>query len=369
MVVAGICQWHNRPTMFSEPLHLLLADDHDIVLVGIRNALNDMPDLHIVGEVRDGKELFLALEELQPNFLLIDISMPEFEPLSAIRLIRHRYPDLRILVVSAHDDDIYVQGLLSAGVNGYHLKDQPLSDLRLAVQRVASGERWISSSLLDNLMRTPRLAANVPRLSTRQVEILRLLVKGLDNRAIADSLDVSVKTIENHLTRLYRQLGVQSRLEAVSYTHDNPELLAHYSQNSESQVYEDIPLSPGAGVPSVILVVDDNKRYRQQLRRIISSVSQASMIMEAADTTEALRIAEQLQPNLVLIDVILGDEDGISCARRVKASLPGSRIILISAYPDREFHKRGLEAGASAFLDKKDLDASTLQQIVEDALG
>jgi DNA-binding NarL/FixJ family response regulator len=118
-------------------------------------------------------------------------------------------------VVSAYDDDVYVQGLLGVGVNGYHLKDQPLSDLRLAVQRVLAGERWVSSPLIDKLISYGEPCAPALTLTTRQREILELLQEGLDNQSIARNTGLSVKTIENHLTRIYRQLNVQSRLEAV----------------------------------------------------------------------------------------------------------------------------------------------------------
>ena len=143
--------------------------------------------------------------------------MPDFEPISAIRRIQALHPGLKILIVSAHDDDIYVQGLLGVGVNGYHMKDQPLNDLKLAIQRVLAGERWISSSLIGKLVAMPPGSAAIPALTVRQRDLLRLLQQGYDNQSIAQETGLSIKTIENHLTRLYRQLGVQSRLEAVNY--------------------------------------------------------------------------------------------------------------------------------------------------------
>ena len=124
---------------------ILLADDHALVRAGIRKALEVLPNIEIVGEVGDGPTLFAALAEKTPDCLLIDVTMPEFEPITAIQEIRVRYPAMKILAVSAYDDDVYVQGLLGAGVNGYHLKDQSLENLRLAVQRVLAGERWLSS--------------------------------------------------------------------------------------------------------------------------------------------------------------------------------------------------------------------------------
>ncbi len=342
---------------------ILLADDHALVRAGIRNALEGMPDLEIVGEVGDGASLEPALAEWQPDCLLIDVTMPAFEPINAIRRIRGRYPRLRILVVSAYDDDVYVQGLLGAGVNGYHLKDQPMSDLRLAVMRVLAGERWISSSLVDKLLHARQVTA-VPSLSMRQQDILRLLAEGLDNRAIAQRLNLSVKTVENHLTRLYRQLDVQSRLEAATHVRDHPELLAQTPPESEAMF-----IDPAPSEQPVILVVDDNGRYRNQLRRIIGKIFPQTMIYEAGNTAEAIHLAAHMTPQIAFVDVVLGDEDGIRCTRRLRIESPVTRIVLISAYPDREFHRLGLEAGATAFVDKKDLDAATLQQIIADAIG
>jgi DNA-binding NarL/FixJ family response regulator len=347
-----------------DEVKILLADDHAVVRAGIRNALQELPNLKIVGEVGDGLELFAALAETQPDFLLIDVTMPDFEPVSAIRQIRASYPTMKILVVSAYDDDFYVQGLLGAGVDGYHLKNQPLSDLRLAVQRVLAGEKWISSRLVDKLV-SPTTTSSPP-LTTRQREILRLLQQGFDNQTIAKEMCLSVKTVENHLTRLYRQLNVQSRLEAVNYVMQHPEVLGLSGHEAvlaspppETLVHEHV----------TILLVDDNARYRHQLRRMVGKAYPQAVIYEAENTREALRLTEGVTPQLVLVDVVLGEEDGIQCTRRIKAQLPSLRIILISAYPDRGFRQLGLEAGAVAFLDKKDLDVATLRQVIDDMVG
>jgi DNA-binding NarL/FixJ family response regulator len=345
-----------------EQVRTLLADDHAVVRAGIRNALQELPNLKIVGEVGDGPELFAALTENQPDFLLIDVTMPNFEPVSAIRLIRARYPDMKILVVSAYDDDFYVQGLFGAGVNGYHLKSQPLSDLRLAVQRVLAGEKWISSRLVDKLVR-PADLTSIPPLTGRQREILHLLQQGYDNQTIAKEMFLSVKTIENHLTRLYRQLDVQSRLEAVNYVMQHPEVMAVSGQEAVLAAPQpDTPVQERV----TILLVDDNIRYRRQLRRMVGKAYPHAVIHEAENTKEALRLTEKASPQLVLVDVVLGEEDGIRCTRRIKALLPSARVVLISAYPDRGFRQQGLEAGAVAFLDKKDLDVAAIRQVIDD---
>ncbi len=347
-------------------IRILLADDHAVVRAGLRNALSELPQLEFVAEVGDGLSLEAALAETRPDCLLLDITMPNFEPLTAIRAIRARYPTLKILVVSAYDDDVYVQGLLAVGVDGYHLKDQPLSDLRLALQRVLAGEKWVSSRLLDKLVggATPPASPSTP-LTARQREILRLLQAGLDNQSIARKIGLSVKTVENHLTRLYRQLDVQSRLAAVTLLSQHPELLA--VPGASVRAIPDAPPAYGIGDITTLLV-DDNTRYRHQLRRIIGRVCPRALIYEAGNITEGVEIAERVSPMLVFVDVVLGDENGILCARRIKVVSPKSRVVLISAYPDREFHRLGLEAGATAFLDKKDLDAAALEHVINDLI-
>ncbi len=347
-----------------EKTRVLLADDHALVRAGICNAISELSNLEVVGEVGNGPDLFAKLNELRPDCLLIDVSMPEFDPLAAIHQIRVNYPEMKILVVSAYDDDVYVQGLLGAGVHGYHLKEQPLSDLRLAIQRILAGEKWVSSRLVTKLVSYSEFPApGQPVLTTRQRDILQHLQQGLDNQSIARRMGLSVKTIENHLTRLYRHLNVQSRLEAVNYANQHPEVLAVPGQTA-AQTPPEIETPRHEHIP--VLLVDDNIRYRGQLRRMVGKVCPQAMIFEAENINAAVASVQHVSPRLALVDVVLGEEDGIHCTRRIKAISPSSRVVLISAYPDREFHRSGLEAGAVAFLDKKDLDTEVLRQVFDD---
>jgi DNA-binding NarL/FixJ family response regulator len=344
---------------------ILLADDHAVVRAGIRKVVDEIPDIEVIAEAENGPQVFIALEKESIDCLIIDITMPDFEPISAIRQIHARYPEMKILIVSAYDDDIYVQGLLNVGVDGYHLKDQPLSELKLAIQRILAGKRWISSPLINKLVSKSQEETSAQQLTSRQHELLRLLRDGNDNQAIAQEMGLSVKTIENHLTRLYRQLNVQSRLEAVKAVMEQPHLLGLSGQKAaatppavESTEFFKISL----------MVVDDNGRYRGHLQHMIGKLCPQATIYEAENIQIAVHLARHIQPQLVFIDVVLGDEDGILCTRRIKAISPHSRIVLISAYPDREFHRLGQEAGAIAFLDKKDLDLTALRQVIDDNL-
>jgi DNA-binding NarL/FixJ family response regulator len=195
---------------------------------------------------------------------------------------------------------------------------------------------------------------------------LQLLAEGADNRAIALHLNLSVKTIENHLTRLYRRINVQSRLEAAHFVREHPEVIAHSGETAAAVTqFDDLSQTE----QTAILLVDDNRRYRSQLRRTLGKVVPQAIIIEAGNTKDALHLVERIVPHVIFVDVVLGDEDGIRCVSRLKLKTPFARIILISAYPDREFHRLGLEAGATAFVDKKDLDAAALQQMIADVMA
>lgn len=343
---------------------VLLADDHAVVRSGIRSAIETMPAVVVEGEAKDGPTLMNALEALSPDILLIDVTMPNFEPITAIHTIRSLYPDIKILVISAYDDDVYVQGLLGAGVDGYHLKDQPLQDLSLAIERIINGGRWISSPLIDKLISHSSKFDDQPMLTSRQCDILRLLQKGWHNQKIAFELGLSTKTIENHLTRIYRSLNVQSRLETVNYINQNPHILRPELGEMRGQA----KLQPATIASGDILLVDDNPRFRYQLHRMINNLFPHLNVQEVADEEEAISAVSTTDFHLIFVDVILGEKNGINCVKRLKHSSPTTRIILISAYPDKEFHRQGLAVGATAFIDKKMLDKGTIKQIVEDAI-
>ena len=348
-------------------VQVLLADDHTVVRAGLRNALEVLPDLEIIGEVGNGIELTKALSNSKPDLLVMDASMPDFEPISAVQKIKTEYPDIKILIVSAYDDESYVVGLLRAGASGYHMKDQPLADLQLATQRILNGEKWVSSRLIDRLISHNdthhNSTTNTPWLTRRQRDLLKLIVDGSNNRAIAQSLNLSVKTVENHLTALYRVLGVDNRLKAMHYALRHPEILA---SSGHEMMVETEPYQVEQSLS--VLVVDDNARYRQQLIHLIGKIHPSSLLYEAKNAPEALSLGEQIKPELAFIDIVLEEEDGILCARRFRLISPQTRIFIISAYPDREFRKQAMSAGVVAFLDKKDIDMASMRQVVEDAL-
>ena len=349
--------------VFMKKIRVVLADDHAIVRAGIRKIVEEFPNLEIVAEVQDGPTLLGSLARTRPSCLLVDLNMPNFDPLQAIPAIRDKYRELKILVISVHNDPYYVKALLEAGIDGYHLKDQPLSDLKLAMERILNGKRWISSPLFSKLFNAQQ-AADSPKLTDRQQDVLRFLQEGLDNRNIALELDLSIKTIENHLTSLYRKLNIGSRLEAVNYLNQHPELLGE----PRAQIPQGKSITLPKSHEVAILLVDDNQRYLNQLQRVLRKIAHKACLYPADNINSAVHLAKHIQPQLALVDVVLGEEDGISCTRQIKKVSKSSRVVMISAYPDREFHRLGIEAGAVAFLDKKDLDTPTLQKVIEDLI-
>ena len=353
-----------RPyTQLVTPVRIVLADDHALVRAGIARALAGMPGHEIVAEASDGPSVAAALARSQPDLLLIDVAMPAFEPLAAIQGIRDDYPDMKILVISAHDDNVYVRGLLGAGVDGYHLKDQSLSELQLAVGRIMSGQKWVTGRLLDRLANIPEAsAASSGGLSTRKRDIISLLQAGFDNQTIAHRMGLSVKTVEKHLTGIYRHLGVQSRLEVVSYVSQHPEVLGPEDQRLDPDQSDD----PTIVRPISILLVDDNLRYRHRLRKILDRIRPGATVNEAGSVDETVELLGSISPDLAVVDVVLGDEDGIECTRQIKQRSPQTRVMLISAYRDRAFRDQGLQAGAVALLDKKDLDVASLRLVIDD---
>ena len=345
------------------PVRIVLADDHALVRAGIYRALAGLPGYEIIAEASDGPSVEEALARSEPDLLLIDVAMPAFEPLAAIRAIRENRPEMKILVISAHDDNVYVRGLLGAGVDGYHLKDQSLSELQLAVERVMSGQRWVTGRLLGRLANASEAPlASTDALSSRRRDIVSLLLAGFDNQTIAHRMGLSVKTVEKHLTTIYRQLGVQSRLGLVSYISQHPDALGLEGRRVDA----DDAAEPSTVRPVSILLVDDNLRYRHRLRKILDRIRPGATVDEAGSVGETIEILRTISPDLAVVDVVLGDENGIECTRQIKARSPRTRVVLISAYRDRAFRDQGLQAGAVALLDKKDLDVASLRLVVDD---
>jgi len=209
------------------PIRVLVADDHPVVRAGIRALAGAQPDLELVGEAADGPEIKRLVAQQQPDVLLLDLNMPNLEPAALTRHLTQTYPHLRILVLTAYDDEELIINLLDAGALGYALKGELEDNLVEAIRRVAAGERWLTRSVGDALVRRAVAArADLPargspveleRLTEREQEVLVLLSRGASNAQIAAQLHISEHTVRSHITHVYAKLGVASRVEAARY--------------------------------------------------------------------------------------------------------------------------------------------------------
>ena len=197
-------------------IRVLLADDHPVVRSGIRAELDGADGIEVVGEASSGGEALRLVEELRPDVLVSDVVMPGMDGVEATRILRESFPDLRILGLSAYDDNEYVFGLLSAGAMGYVLKEEALDTIVEAIRAASRGETWLSKRVQEKVVRRAIGKEEAP-LTERELEVLRLMAKGWSNRQIAKQLFISEGTVKNHVTNIYAKLGVHSRAEAVAW--------------------------------------------------------------------------------------------------------------------------------------------------------
>ena len=204
------------------PIRILLADDHTLVRAGLRKLLESMPQVEVVGETDDGKKVLALAQELQPDLVLMDISMPGLTGLEATARLRKAWPKMRVLVLSMHQNEEYVRQALRNGAAAYLLKDAAPQELEQALQAVMQGEIYLSagvqrSVVADGLRASTGLPPPTEQLTPRQIEVLRMVVQGLSTKDIARNLDLSVKTVESHRTGLMRQLDIHEVTGLVRY--------------------------------------------------------------------------------------------------------------------------------------------------------
>ncbi len=203
---------------------ILVADDHGVVRKGLRLMLEQDPDTKVVGEAADGREAVRLAEELQPDIVIMDISMPGLNGIEATSQIIKRSPDIGVIVLSMHSDVGYILRTLTAGAKGYLLKESAENDLHAAVRSVRKGKRFLSAaiahSLLDdyvNQLRQKGMEDSYELLTEREKEVLQLLAEGKSNKEVAGLLNLSVYTVETHRTNLMQKLNLHNTAEIVLY--------------------------------------------------------------------------------------------------------------------------------------------------------
>jgi DNA-binding NarL/FixJ family response regulator len=208
-------------------ISVLLADDQELVRSGFRLILELEDGIEVVGEAADGREAVRLAKELQPDVVLMDVRMPELDGIEATRRVKHSGVDTRVLVLTTFDLDEYVYGAIRAGASGFLLKDAPREQLVTAVRTVARGEALLAPAITQRLIerfvaRPPagEAAPAIADLSTRELEVLRLLARGLSNAEIAAELFVGEATVKTHVAHILRKLDVRDRVQAVVFAYE-----------------------------------------------------------------------------------------------------------------------------------------------------
>lgn len=204
-------------------IRVLLADDHTILRDGIRALLVDQADIEVIGEAEDGLSTVKMVGKLKPDVVIMDIAMPLLNGLEATRQIQRDYPQVKVLILTMHDNEEYIRQVLAAGALGYVLKDAAAHDLLGAIRAVQRGEAVLSPAItrlvIEDYLRWGdiRPADTSNGLTPREREILQLIAEGYTNKEIAEILSLSVKTIQSHRSNLMGKLDLHDRGELIKY--------------------------------------------------------------------------------------------------------------------------------------------------------
>ncbi len=201
---------------------VVIADDHAIVRAGLRALIHNETGLELIAEAAGGYEAIELVEKNKPDVLVLDISMPDLDGILVTRKLIPNFPELRILILTLHEDEALVREALKAGASGYILKRAAESELVTAIQVILRGDMYVDSSMLRSLLGEPKPVAaqqTIPSesLTPRESEILKLIVEGFTNRQIGEHLNISIRTVEGHRANITDKLGLHSRLDMVRY--------------------------------------------------------------------------------------------------------------------------------------------------------
>jgi DNA-binding NarL/FixJ family response regulator len=203
-------------------IRVAVVDDQRLFAKGISGLVDMVPDVEVVGVAHDGEEGVALCREEEPDVVLMDISMPKMDGISATREIKDLLPQTAVIILTGHEEDENVFEGIKAGAQGYLLKDAEPEDLSRAIRTVHTGDTIIAPELAQKMLNTfesggPRGSRLAPPLTERELEVIRALAQGMSDRQIARSLDISEKTVRNHTSNIYRKLHIFDRTQAVIY--------------------------------------------------------------------------------------------------------------------------------------------------------
>lgn len=205
---------------------VLITDDHAIVRTGLRTLLAADPSMQLVGEAGGGHEAIQMVEQMRPDILLLDLSMPDLDGIEVTRLVKASHPELRVLVLTIHEEHGLLREAIRAGASGYILKRAAESELISAIQVLMRGDMYVDPAMVRELLTeaaapSPKEVAPAEQLTPREVEVLKFIVQGYTNRQIGQELTISVRTVEGHRANLSGKLGLHSRVDLVRYAREH----------------------------------------------------------------------------------------------------------------------------------------------------
>lgn len=204
-------------------LRIVLAEDHETVRKGIKLLINEQDDMEVIGETENGDSVIELVQKLDPDILVMDISMPQQNGLKTSKRVKQIFPSVKVLMLTRHKDNGYVQQLIHAGVSGYVLKQSAPSELLNAIRVVGEGNSYLDSTITQTIMNGyARLGGSLQgegssKITDREEEVLRLTARGYSNKKIAERLDISVKTVDSHKANAMRKIGLKDRVDVVDY--------------------------------------------------------------------------------------------------------------------------------------------------------
>ena len=203
-------------------LRILLAEDHQLMRKGLRLLVGEQADMEVIGEADNGLEAISLAQQLRPDVVVMDVSMPKLNGLKATERLKELCPEIKILILTRHTDDGYLQQLLEAGASGYVLKQSAPDELVRAIHAVAGGQIYLDPAVTKKVVsrlyeRAPRGTPSEKRLSGREEEVLRLIARGYLSKEVAARLQISIKTVETHKANGMEKTGMKNRIDLVRY--------------------------------------------------------------------------------------------------------------------------------------------------------
>ena len=206
-------------------VNILLADDHKMVREGIRCLLENVPEFNVVGEAADGYECISLVNKTKPNIVLLDIDMPDMNGIEALRVIKEQKMLCKVIMLTRHNEIDYLMKALEIGCDGYILKESSFDTLKKAIFKVYSGNKYIEPNMMPllnaNMQEKSTVKKKISELTRREIDVLKMIASGSFNKEIASTLNISERTVKNHVSNIFKKIEVSDRTQAAVFAIKN----------------------------------------------------------------------------------------------------------------------------------------------------